>query len=268
MADADMNARTGMSDVRPPGGVIGDDERVRAELVACGQKLLSRGLLTQTSGNLSVRVGEKIYITPSSLEYDHIAVADIAVLNLDGSVSSCRTGLSPSSETPLHCMTYAARPDVAAIVHTHSGYATTLAVLGLPIPAVHYMIAVLGVSEVPIAPYATYGTEELARNVRDNFPAPARAVLLANHGMVAVGHSLKHAADAAESLEHLAGLYYRALLVGKPNVLSDAQMAEVINKYRTNVPAVATAAAAGMVPMAASTSEGSAFLSRSSGGTT
>lgn len=210
--------------------------RARAELVACGRKLLSRGLLTQTSGNLSVRVGDQVYITPSSLEYDRIEPADIAVLNLDGSICSCRAGVKPSSETPLHCLTYEVRPDVAAIVHTHSGYATTLAVLGRPIPAVHYMIASLEVTEVAVAPYATYGTEELARNVRDSFPAPARAVLMANHGMVAVGGSLKQAADAAESLEHLAGLYYRALLVGDVNVLSDAQMAEVFEKYRAKVP--------------------------------
>lgn len=228
-----MNETTDRGD----GEVEAVDERVRAELVACGRKLLSRGLLTQTSGNLSVRVGDRVYITPSSVEYDCIEPADIAVLNLDGSVSSCRAGLSPSSETPLHCLTYGVRADVAAIVHTHSGYATTLAVLGLPIPAVHYMIAVLEVAEVAVAPYATYGTEQLARNVRDNFPAPARAVLLANHGMVAVGRSLKHASDAAESLEHLAGLYYRALLVGKPRVLSGAQMAEVLDKYHAKGPA-------------------------------
>jgi L-fuculose-phosphate aldolase len=214
---------------------------VRAELVACGRKLLSHGLLTQTSGNLSVRVGDHVYITPSSLEYDRIETDDIAVLDLDSSVLSCRAGRSPSSETPLHCLTYQMRPDVAAIVHTHSGYATTMAVLGLPIPAVHYMIAALGVTEVAVAPYATYGTEQLARNVRDSFRAPARAVLLANHGMVAVGRSLKHAADAAESLEHLAGLYYRALLAGKPNVLSAAQMAEVFEKYNAKVPPVALA---------------------------
>ena len=213
-----------------------EDEQVRAELVACGRKLLSRGLLTQTSGNLSVRVGKLVYITPSSLEYDRIEPNDIAVLNLDGSVSYCRAGRSPSSETPLHCLAYGVRPDVSAIVHTHSGYATTLAVLGLPIPAVHYMIAALEVTEVAVAPYATYGTEQLARNVRDSFPAPARAVLLANHGMVTVGRSLKHAADAAESLEHLAGLDHRALLAGKPNVLSDAQMAEVFEKYHAKVP--------------------------------
>ena len=225
--------------VNPPGeaasGATGADA-VRADLVACGRKLLERGLLTQTSGNLSVRVGDEIYITPSSLEYDRTEPDDIVVLGLDGSVRSCLPSRTPSSETPLHRLVYAVRPDVGAIVHTHSGYATTLAVLGMPIPAVHYMIAVLETTEVAVAPYATYGTDELARNVHDTFRAPARAVLLANHGMVAVGRSLKHAADAAESLEHLAGLYYRALLVGKPNVLSDAQMAEVLEKYHAKVP--------------------------------
>lgn len=223
---------TGPSAVAPSAA---EDQGLRADLVACGRKLLSRGLLTQTSGNLSVRIGNHVYITPSSLEYDRIEPDDIAVLHLDGSVFSCRAGRTPSSETPLHCLAYQVRPDVSAIVHTHSGYATTLAVLGLPIPAVHYMIATLEVTEVAVAPYATYGTEQLARNVRDSFPAPARGLLLANHGMVAVGRSLKHAADAAESLEHLAGLYYRALLAGKPNVLSDAQMAEVFEKYHAKV---------------------------------
>jgi L-fuculose-phosphate aldolase len=216
-------------------GGIADADQIREDLVACGRKLLERGLLTQTSGNLSVRAGEEVYITPSSLEYDRMQPGDIVVLHPDGSVRSCPPGRSPSSETPLHCLVYAVRPDVGAIVHTHSGYATTLAVLGLPIPAVHYMIAVLETTEVAVAPYATYGTDELANNVRDTFLPPARAVLLANHGMVAVGRSLKQAADGAESLEHLAGLYYRALLVGRPNVLSDAQMAEVLEKYHAKV---------------------------------
>ena len=211
------------------------DGSIRAELVACGRRLLGRGLLTQTSGNLSLRVEDIIYITPSSLEYDRTEPEDIVVLATNGSIRSCREGRLPSSEAPLHRLVYEARSDVSAIVHTHSGYATTLAVLGMPIPAVHYMIAVLETTEVAVAPYATYGTQELARSVRDCFAAPARAVLLANHGMVTVGPSLKHAADAAESLEHLAALYYRALLVGKPNILSDAEMAEVFVKYHAKV---------------------------------
>ena len=121
-------------------------------------------------------------------------------------------------------------------MHTHSPHATTLAVLGMTIPAVHYNIAMLGTTEIQVARYATYGTQQLANNVRDAFPPPARAVLLANHGMVAVGGTLKIAADGAEMVETLAGLYYRALAIGQPNILSDEQMAEVMAKYGKKVP--------------------------------
>jgi L-fuculose-phosphate aldolase len=214
-------------------GAPGDAEAekvARGQLVSCGRDLLSRGLLSQTSGNLSIRLGDRIFITPSSMEYDRIEPADIVVLDLDGSVLI--GSRVPSSETPLHCLVYATRPDVSAIVHTHSPHATTLAVLGMPIPAVHYMIAVAGTTEVAVADYATYGTPELARNVRDAFRAPAKACLMANHGLVAGGSSLREAAVVAEATETLAGLYYRALAIGKPVVLSDLQMAEVQAKYR------------------------------------
>jgi L-fuculose-phosphate aldolase len=203
----------------------------RDQLVACGQVLLARGLLSQTSGNLSIRVSDdEVCITPSSMEYDRIEPADIVVTGLDGQV---RSGTRPpSSETPLHCMVYENRPDVSAIVHTHSPHATTLAILGLPIPAVHYMIALAQVTQIEVAEYATYGTEALARNVRDAFGAPARAVLIANHGLIAAGATLAEAATVAEAVEALAGLYYRALAVGQPNVLSREQMAEVLVKYQ------------------------------------
>jgi L-fuculose-phosphate aldolase len=206
-------------------------EAARAELVACGRELLARGLLSQTSGNLSVALpGGEILITPSSMEYDLIEPADIVLIRRDGTVISGRR--PPSSETPLHCLVYAERPDISAIVHTHSPHATTLAVLGLPIPAVHYMIAVARTTRIGVASYATYGTGELARNVRDAFAAPARAALIANHGLVAGAGSLTAAAAVAEAVETLAGLYYRALAVGTPNVLSDSQMAEVMAKYQ------------------------------------
>jgi L-fuculose-phosphate aldolase len=208
---------------------------VRAELVAYGRKLLQLGLLSQTSGNLSVKTADgSIYITPSSMEYNLIEEADIVVVGPDG---SRRQGhRAPSSETPLHCLVYQSRPEVSAIVHTHSPHATTLAVLGMTIPAVHYNIAMLGTTEIQVARYATYGTQQLANNVRDAFPPPARAVLLANHGMLAVGGTLKKAADGAEMVETLAGLYYRALAIGQPNILSEEQMAEVMAKYGKKVP--------------------------------
>ncbi|HTZ22737.1 MAG TPA: class II aldolase/adducin family protein [Streptosporangiaceae bacterium] len=208
----------------------GKAERVaRADLASCGRDLLARGLLSQTSGNLSIRLGDEVLITPTSMEYDLIEPADIVVAGLDGVVR--RGSRRPSSETPLHCLVYQTRPDISAIVHTHSPHATTLAVLGLPIPAVHYMIAVTGTTEIAVADYATYGTPELARNVRGAFAAPAKAALIANHGLVAGGSSLKEAASVAEAVETLAGLYYRALAIGKPVVLNDHQMAEVLVKY-------------------------------------
>jgi L-fuculose-phosphate aldolase len=201
----------------------------RAQLVSCGRVLLARGLLSQTSGNLSIRLGGQMAITPSALEYDRIEPDDIVVTGLDGIVRHGKR--RPSSETPLHCLVYQSRPDVSAIVHTHSPHATTLAVLGLPIPAVHYMIALARTTRIEVARYATYGTEALARSVRDAFGAPARALLIANHGLVAAGATLQEAADVAEAVETLAGLYYRALAVGTPNVLDAGQMAEVMAKY-------------------------------------
>lgn len=204
-------------------------DAVKAQLVQCGVKLLGKGLLSQTSGNLSTRLPSGgICITPSAVEYDQMEPSDIVVLAPDGSVA--QGARPPSSEAPLHCAVYRVPPDLSAIVHTHSPYATTLAVLGRPIPAVHYMIARLKTELVRVAPYATYGTPELATSVRDVFTSPARAVLLANHGAVAGGETLKQAGDAAEAVEILATLYYRALVLGEPNVLSHDQMARVFDK--------------------------------------
>jgi L-fuculose-phosphate aldolase len=202
----------------------------RAQLVSCGRALFARGLLSQTSGNLSIRVSpDEVCITPSAMEYDRIEPHDIVIVATDGRVRDGHR--APSSETPLHCLVYASRPDVSAIVHTHSPHATTLAILGLPIPAVHYMIARARTTQIEVASYATYGTDALARNVRDAFGAPALAVLLANHGLVAAGTTLQEAADVSESVEMLARLYSQALAVGTPRVLSPAQMADVMAKY-------------------------------------
>jgi L-fuculose-phosphate aldolase len=221
----------------PIGGA--DLQSVREQLVECGVRLLRKGLLTQTSGNLSVRLSPStMAITPTSIEYDRMTPADIVVCGLDGAaVAGSR---APSSEMPLHAAVYQQRGDISAIVHTHSTYATTLAVLGMPIPAVHYIIASLNTTTVPVAPYATYGTPELAASVRDTFQAPCMAVLIANHGTVAGGRTLKQAADGAETTEILAGYYYRGLTVGRPNILTAGQMDQVFAKYRRK-PAVAGA---------------------------
>ncbi len=159
-----------------------------------------------------------------------MAWQDIVICNRDGEVLS--GGRQPSSETPLHRAVYSARPDFSALVHTHSPYATTFAVLGRPIPSVHYMIASLGAPRIEVAPYATYGTPELAESVSSVFTYPTRAILIANHGIITGGTTLKQAADAAETVEILALLYHRALSIGSPNLLTDVQVEQVMAKYR------------------------------------
>lgn len=204
-----------------------DDElQRRAELVDLLAGLTARGLLTQTSGNVSARVGpNRVLVTPSSMDYADIAPDDLSLVDLGGDLVS--SPHRPSSELPLHLAVYEARPDLAAIVHTHSPLATTFAVLNRPIPAVHYMITPLHQQQVQVCDYAVFGSDRLADNVRTTFRAPARAVLLANHGLVAGGRTLAEAAIAAETVELLAGLYHRALSVGTPVVLTGGQLDEV-----------------------------------------
>jgi L-fuculose-phosphate aldolase len=204
---------------------------VADEIVRCGRALTDKGLLSQSSGNLSVRVSpDRVLITPTGIPYHDIRPEDLVLVDLAGvRISGDR---SPSSELPLHTAVYRDRDDLQAIVHTHSPMATTLAILNRPIPAVHYMIAGLGVTQIGVAPYATFGSEQLASNVRAAFAAPARGVLIGNHGVVAGGPTLRAAATAAESIEILAGHYYRCLAVGDAVVLDDQEMAGVLAKYR------------------------------------
>ena len=127
---------------------------------------------------------------------------------------------------------YRRKPDARAVAHTHSVFCTTFAVLGLPLRAVHYVIGDAHTDEIPCAPYETYGTPELARAAAQTCGA-GRAVLLANHGLVACGGSMEEAYGLACNLEFVAELQYRAMCIGTPNVLSREQMAQVLEKFRT-----------------------------------
>lgn len=206
-------------------------DETRRDVAAWGLRLERSGLLGHTAGNISARVGPgHVAITPSGMRYDEIAAEDVVVVTLDGHVVD---GMRvPSSELPMHLALYQARPDAGAIVHMHSTYATTLAVLGLSIPAVHYSIATLGASCVPLAPYATYGTDDLAERVRAAI-GHADGALLAHHGAVALGADLAGAASAAETLEFLARTYYLARLAGEPVILPDDEIARVQRRFRT-----------------------------------
>ena len=203
-------------------------ETKRRAVVRYGRRMLAAGLTTGTGGNLSWcdRRRGLVAVTPSGVDYDLLRPADIVVVNLDGRrVDGNRV---PSSELPFHLALYQCRSDVAAVVHTHSVYATTLACLHWEIPAVHYLVGFAG-PKVPIAPYATYGTETLARNVAAGI-GKGNAVLLANHGLVAVGADLGRAFAVAEEIELVARIYYQARSAGTPHLLGDEEMAVVMER--------------------------------------
>ena len=202
---------------------------LRREIVAACQDMNRRGINQGTSGNISARVAEGLLITPSGLPYDEMKVADIVPMKTDGSHAG---RLKPSSEWRFHTSIMATRPEVGAIVHTHSMFATTLSCLGLEIPAVHYMIAAAGGSNIRCVPYITYGTQELADAALKALEG-RNACLLANHGMIVVGPTLKRAMWLAVEVETLAAQYWRALQVGKPNILTEAQIKTVMEKFQT-----------------------------------
>ncbi|MEN9800106.1 MAG: hypothetical protein RL653_3803 [Pseudomonadota bacterium] len=203
----------------------------RRELLAYCRKLQPSGLSRTTSGNLSVRVDGGMLITPSGMDYARIRTGDLVLLGLDGTPLKARQRV-PSSEWHFHAAVYAARPEAGAIVHAHAPFATTLAIHGRDIPAVHYMVAAAGGDSIRCAPYATFGTPELARHALAALDG-RKACLLAHHGLLAFGTDLRDAFKRALEVEELAEQYWRALQLGTPPVLDGREMARVVEKFRT-----------------------------------
>ena len=208
----------------------GATPNLRAEIVGTALRLSSSGLSPGRSGNVSMRIDNGMLITPTGIGAGELRPADIVEVRLDGRVAAGQR--VASSEWRVHLGIYKARADVGAVVHTHSLNATALSCLHRSIPAFHYMIAEFGGDRVSCAAYATYGSDELAR-----FAVKAlglrEACLLANHGAVAVGESLRQAFERAGTLEALAAQYARALQIGRPRLLSSREMARVIEQFKT-----------------------------------
>lgn len=198
------------------------------ELVRFGKKMRFAGLTTGSGGNLSMRGEKGIWITPSAMDYEMMVAEDI--LLVDGSGKIVKGRRKPSSELGFHLAVYRERPDIHAIVHTHSPSATTLACLGWPLPAVHYLVAWSGKKEVPVVPYATFGSEELAEIVAQGLQ-DGYALLLANHGLVALGANLETAFSVAEEIEFVADIYLKAKSLGDPVILSDGDMEKALEKF-------------------------------------
>ena len=194
--------------------------------------MLQAGLTTGSGGNISLRIPEHghVCMSPTGIPYDSMRPADVPVVEMRGAV--IEGDRNPSSELCMHLAVYAARDDVHAIVHTHSPYAATFACLREPIPAVHYLVGFAG-THVPVAPYATYGTPELAAGTVETLGTDFHAVLLANHGLLAVGPSLERAYAVAEEIELVARICYQARAIGTPVILDDDEMRRVIGKFRS-----------------------------------
>ena len=206
--------------------------QAREQVSHFGREMLRRGLTTGSFGNLSVYVPETkvMVISPSGVDYDHIYPQDVSVVTMDGVVLDGQR--KPSSESDLHRIFYQNDPTVGAVVHTHSTYATLMACLGKPLEPIHYLIAYAGAMEVPCIPYYPFGTEELAQAAYEGM-GKARAVLLGGHGLVCVGPTLAYAMDAAQQLEFVAELCYRALVAGGGVKLTDKQLESAFEAVKT-----------------------------------
>lgn len=203
----------------------------REEIVEYGKKLLTSGLTKGTGGNLSIydRESGLIAISPSGIDYFQTRPEDVVILNING--EKVDGDKVPSSEFELHRIFYERRKDLDAIIHAHTMFATTIACLNWNLPPVHYMIALAG-KDVKCAKYATFGTMELAENAFEAMK-DRKAVLLANHGLLAGANDLLNAFNITEEIEYCAEIYYRTKCIGEPVILPDEEMSLMLKKFET-----------------------------------
>lgn len=206
------------------GGSVSDETaRAWAALVATARRTVADGLVVGTSGNVSVRVGDTVLVTPSGVPYDRLTPEDVVGVDLTG--RQLLGTLTPTSELPMHLAVYRAT-DARAIVHTHAVHATAVSTLVRELPLIHYMAGDLG-GPVRVAPYATYGTEELAGNTLRAL-TDRTACILQNHGTLAHGATLGQAYDRTAQLEWMCRVWLTASSVPglSPTLLSEAQVSE------------------------------------------
>ena len=201
----------------------------RKEIIKACHEMERLGLTRGSSGNISARTESGFLITPSGMPPSRMAMEDIVHMDMQGVPNGRR---KPSSEWRFHRDIYAARPDIEAVVHSHPPFGIALASHGRGIPAFHYMVAMAGGTDIRCAPYATYGTQELSDHAVKALEG-RYACLLANHGMIAAGRDLDRALALMIEVESLAEGYWRALQIGEPVILSDEEMAVVIEKFKS-----------------------------------
>ena len=201
----------------------GQQNKKRQAIIDACRRMNALGINQGTSGNISVRHGDGLLITPTSMPYDAMTPEQIVFMDMNGAFAD---GARPSSEWRFHLDILQARPEVDAVVHAHPTHCTILAIMGLEIPAIHYMIAAAGGADIRCAPYATYGTPELSAHAVTALEGRL-ACLLAHHGMIAIGPSLAKALWLAVEVETLARQYHGCLQIGKPPLLSSGEIERV-----------------------------------------
>jgi L-fuculose-phosphate aldolase len=204
-----------------------DDER--EQVCHWARRTAADGLVVGRSGNLSVRSGDLLAVTPTGVDYDRMRPEDVPVVGLDG--TPVEGDLLPTSELPMHLAAYHADRTRAAVVHTHAVHATAVSLLVDEVPAVHYVLATLGDS-VRVAPYATYGTAELAGHMVTAL-ADRNGCLLRNHGTITTGTDLAEAYERTVQLEWACRVWLLARAAGEPSLLSSEEMRDVARKLAT-----------------------------------
>ena len=203
------------------------EQDVRQQLLDTSRRMVEQGLNRGTAGNASVRCGSNILITPSALPVAEMSAKDMVLLDADGKVLQ---GGKPSSEWRFHCDILKARPEIGAVLHMHSTFATTIACLRHDVPAVHYHIAIAGGDTIRCTPYSIFGEQNLSDLALEAL-RERKACLLGNHGMIALGKELNDALSVALEVEYLCEIYWRTLQAGEPHILTTQQMHEVQHKF-------------------------------------
>jgi len=209
-----------------------EERELREAIIAKCRWMNASGLNQGTSGNISARYQDRMLITPSATPYDAMKPQMIASMPIEGEYGTWTGPLQPSTEWRFHLDIMRARPDVGGIVHTHSTYATVLAIARKPIPACHYMMAAFGGNDIRCAGYARYGTKELSELALAALEG-RNGCLLANHGMIAVGANLDKAMWLAAELETIARQYYLSLALDHRAILSEEEIVETARGFST-----------------------------------
>lgn len=205
-------------------------EKERRKVIDICLKMLGEGLTNGTAGNISIFNREQglVAISPTGIPYAVLKPEDVSVVDLEGNLLE---GKNPSSELEMHLIFYRNRPEINGVIHAHTVYSTAVACLRKTLPAIDYMIAVTGDKEVRCAEYASYGTEELAKNSFKTMEN-SKAVLLANHGITTVGESIETAFSILAQVEYIAQLYLLSSQAGTPVILDDTEIFKMIERFK------------------------------------